>query len=142
VRLICVHHTPGVHFLISSVQVYTFWCTPSTPCVGHVLVIAPKNPIWLTNCKTEILQMFISKFCFLVRHFKRIMCSLFFHHFGTGAGAVSIGKNSDKTGKLGNIHTNSFSLNCLCFFFRQLFINSPKEIWDLLVRFLCFIGFF
>jgi hypothetical protein len=40
----------------------------------------------------------------------------FFHQFGIGAGAFSIGKNSDKTGKLGNIHAATFSLNCLCFF--------------------------
>ena len=83
-RLICLHHTPGVHFLKSSVQVYTFWCTPSTPCVGHVLVIAPKNPIWLTNCETEFLQMFISKFCFLV-HFYDKMPAFFFTPFSNSA---------------------------------------------------------
>jgi hypothetical protein len=42
--------------------------------------------------------------------------SVFFsHQFGTRAMAFSIGKNSEKTGKLGNIHTTTFSLNCLCF---------------------------
>jgi hypothetical protein len=63
-----------------------------------------------------------------------------------GRGRFNWGKKSDKTGKLGNLHTTSFSLNCPGFFpsaftfnFRQLFINSPNERWDLLVHFLCFI---
>jgi hypothetical protein len=90
---------------------------------------------FLKNFATEIWKMwhkyFIFKemiktmlYCYITNWLKSDQKmkynSVFFHHFGTGAGAVSIGKNSDKTGKLGKIHTTSFSLKCLFFLPRRL----------------------
>jgi hypothetical protein len=65
---------------------------------------------------------------------KKIQWGFFPHQFGTVAGALSIGKNSNETGKLRNIHATTFSLNWLCFVcvsitvnFHRFFMNSPKE---------------